>query len=516
MPDSLRPNFVFIVADQLRYDLLSCTGHPLVKTPHIDRLAENGVRFDRAYTVQPMCMATRSTWFTGRTPRGHGVRCNGIPLRRDIPTMPEALRNAGYCTCGIGKMHLNLWMPHADYELDSLNPADWPEAIPMWESGRVTEMPSPYYGLDKVEVMVGKMAGDYKNWLLEREPNARELLVPPAHFHSVEHSPDVSWKSNLPAELHYTSWAAERSGAFFEEMKDQDNPFFLWCSIPDPHPVYAVANPWFDMYRDAEVPEPVRREGELDSLPPHYRELFTKGLFTAGRIAKTDIDRECERDLTRVVCGMVSQWDAMVGKIVSNLEAAGLAENTVIAVMSDHGQMLGDHWLYNMPPTHLDGTARVPSIWYCPERFVQGKVSQGLVSHLDFAPTVLDLAGVPIPEGDVPPVPEAKNQRAPWPGKSFASLLTGKEENIQDSVIIENDADYLGMRQRSVVTADYHLTCYIGESYGELFDLKNDPQQLFNRWDDPGFREVKRDLQVLLMERFAETDSTLPRRLGHA
>ena len=299
-------------------------------------------------------------------------------------------------------------------------------------------------------------------------------------------------------------------------MHHSEQPFFLWCSVPDPHPPYSVAEPYYSMYDPADMPEPVRREGELDDLPPHYRQLYGDGVFTAGRIAATRLDLDQERRVAAVMCGMVTQFDTMVGRVMKKLRECGFAEDTVVVFMGDHGQMLGEHWMRGMPPTHLDGNVRVPSIWSWPARFVRGVVEEALVSHLDFAPTILDLAGVPIPEETVPPRPECERQCPPWPGRSMTPLLTGTAKRIQDSVIVENDADYLGMRQRTLITERHHVTCYIGESYGELFDLHEDPHQLHNLWDRPEVQSLKRDLQVRLMERFAETDLTLPRRLGHA
>jgi arylsulfatase A-like enzyme len=513
-------NFVCIVADQLRFDMLGCAGHPVVKTPNIDKLAQHGVRFDRCYTVQPMCMATRSTWFTGRTPRGHGVRCNGIPLRKDIPTMPEALANAGYMTQSIGKIHLNPWLPHQDYDLGKLNSEEWPEAIALWDCGRIKQLPQPYYGFDSTDALCGWWSGNYGQWLENKEPGFRDLISPPEgckiNAQGMLDSPDVSYPSRLPAALHYTQWATECSGDFFKSVKKSDKPFFLWHSIPDPHPPFSVSEPYYSMYKDCEIPEPVRRKGELDQLPPHYKKLFEEDTKTAGRLAKTDVSSDIEQEALRTVYGIITQWDDMVGRIVKQLEDNDLLDNTVIMIMSDHGQMLGNHWMHNMPPTHLDGVLRVPSIWYCPKQFDQKMVSESLISHLDFAPTILDLANVAIPEGNTPPTPEAPEQRTAWPGKSFAPILKGEKNKIQDSVIAENDADYLGLRQRSVITQDWHLSCYIGEDYGELFDLKNDTEQLYNLWDNPEYNEQKRDLQILLMQRFAETDSTLPRRMGHA
>lgn len=513
-------NFVCIVADQLRFDLLGCAGHPVVKTPNIDKLAESGVRFDRCYTVQPMCMATRSTWLTGRTPRSHGVRCNGIPLRKDIPTMPEALKNAGYKTHSIGKIHVNPWLLHEDFNTGELCPEDWPEAIALWDRGLIKRLPSPYYGFETADALCGWWSGNYGQWLKSRKPDFKEFISPPegmkVNAQGVLDSPDFSYPSRLPAELHYSHWATECSGQFFESVKASGTPFFLWHSIPDPHPPFSVAEPYFSMYKNCGMPKPTRREGELDSLPPHYKKLFEEDTKTAGRIARTNVPRGIEKAALQTVCGIITQWDDMVGRIVKQLDENELMENTVIVVMSDHGQMLGDHWMHNMPPTHLDGVLRVPCIWHCPEILEQNKVSESLISHLDFAPTVLDLAGVPIPEGKTPPRPEASMQRAPWPGKSFAPVLKGEKEKTQGSVIAENDADYLGLRQRTVITEDWHITCYAGEKYGELFDLKNDPEQLHNLWDNPEHMKTKRDLQILLMERFAETDSALPRRMGHA
>lgn len=509
-------NFVCFVADQLRFDMLGCAGHPLLKTPHIDRLAAEGVRFNRCYTLQPMCMATRSTWLTGLTPRGHGVRCNGVPLSPSIPTMTGALRSAGYHTHSIGKIHVNPWMPHKDFNPEKLDPEKWPEAIPVWHSGKINSLPSPYYGFESTDLLVSKKWGNYGHWLYANEPKADELMKPPADYGSVETTPDAVYRNHLPNELHTTGWAAEKAELFLKNRQNNKNPFFLWVSIPDPHPAFTVNEPYWSMYNPADMPDPIRRTGELDDLPPHYRRQYTEDLFTAGRIKCTDISEDVQRRVAAVVCGMITRWDKMVGSICESIAAHGFADNTVIVVMSDHGQMMGDHFLQNMPPSHLDGNTRVPSVWHFPKLFSQNQVSSALVSHLDFAPTILDIAGVAPDEGRLPPRPECPLQRPSLPGKSMLPLLTGKKDSVQESVIIENDEDYLGMRQRTMVTDRWHITAYIGEQYGELFDLQKDPKQLYNLWNDPGLRTQKSDLLSAMMYRFAETDRTFPRRMGHA
>ena len=178
---------------------------------------------------------------------------------------------------------------------------------------------------------------------------------------------------------------------------------------------------------------------------------------------------------------------------------------------------MGDHGLHNKGPYHFEGMLRVPMIWRWPQRFPACATS-GLTSVLDLAPTMLDLAGVPIPTG--PASDEAPQQPPAWPGRSLAPLLHGECDTVQDSVIIENDEDYLGLRLRTLVTPAHKITTYTGhrgpEPYGELFDLANDPHELHNLWDDPATQTLKRDLIVGLHHRLAETDIALPRRLGHA
>src|SRR5690554_2578737 len=138
-----RYNFLIVTTDQHPWDHLGCAGHPIA-TPALDRLAAEGMRFSRCYSVHPLCMPTRATWFTGQTPRGHGTRCNGIPLQRSVPTITEALRRAGYATCSVGKLHLRPFFPPRGADPQQLDPHDWPECAAMWQAGRVDPFPSPY------------------------------------------------------------------------------------------------------------------------------------------------------------------------------------------------------------------------------------------------------------------------------------------------------------------------------------------------------------------------------------
>ncbi|MFQ6097301.1 MAG: sulfatase [Armatimonadota bacterium] len=520
MPDEdTRPNFLIFVTDEQPGNLLGCDGHPVLQTPNIDRLASEGVRFSRCYTVHPMCMPTRATWFTGRTPRGHRVRCNGIPLDASLPTITDALRRAGYATHGIGKHHLRCWGTLRDADPDSLDPLEWCESRHMWHNGRINAIPTPYYGLERVDFTGGNgnaIYGDYAPWVLQREPDAYSIMAPPPPREG-EYALRRVWDNDLPPDLHYIAWMTERAIAALRRFASQRRPFLLWHSFPDPHPPYTAPRPWCRMYDPADVPPPNRRPAELDDLPPHYRTLFESRMLTSGCMGLTNIPDDHIRRMRAMAYGMVSHVDHHVGIVLRELDRLGLAESTVVVFMSDHGRCLGDHWLDNMPPAHYDEVLRVPCLWRYPGRFTAGAASDALVSALDFAPTILALARLPIPEGPAPTTPEAPAQPPPWPGRSLLPLLTGDADSVQDSVIAELDEDYLGLQLRTLITRDFWLTIYGGDrDIGELYDLRDDPNQLHNRWNDPRCQTFKRELQAELLYRLTETGSALPRRLCHA
>ena len=256
MPETpSQPNFLIFVTDQHPWSWLGCAGH-VVRTPNIDALAARGVRFTRAYTVHPLCMPTRATWFTGQTPRGHGVRCNGIPLRRDVPTITEALRQAGYATHSIGKIHLRPYWWHRSIPPDTIPPKEG-ENLHLWKEGILTQLPTPYYGIESADFMgPTPMASpsNYTQWLLEREPDGMRLMSREASTVRGAGRQSV-WSSALPTELHYTRWMAECADRFLAQRAEDDRPFFLCWSAPDPHPPFTAPPPWSDMYAPEDMPE---------------------------------------------------------------------------------------------------------------------------------------------------------------------------------------------------------------------------------------------------------------------
>jgi arylsulfatase len=510
-----RPNFLIICTDQMRADHIGCAGNPVIRTPNLDALAAGGTHVPRAYVNCPLCMPSRATLFTGLTPRGHRVRTNGIPLDRSIPTLPAALAASGYKTASIGKIHLTNYGLRNDAPPELRTPQHFPEMMEFWESGAIREIPTPYFGLQHVDVTLGHgphTHGNYALWLREKHPEQWKRLQ--------------NWKpepSPLGAEncgampidesVHHSAYVADRTIEYLKQQRGE--PFFLMSSFPDPHHPYFTPRPWDRMYSPDDVVPPVMRDGELDKLAPFFKKIYEQRMLLSGRANPTKMSLAQRREILAYTYGMVSLTDKHIGRILDALAASGLAENTVVLFMSDHGDMMGDHGLLNKGPFHFEGLLRVPMIWRWPGKFKAQK-SNALASILDIPPTILDLAGVAIPEG--PATPEAPQQPPAWPGRSLAPVLTGKAPAVQDSIVIENDEDYLGLRLRTLVTPTHKLTTYTGhrgaEEYGELFDLSRDPNEFENLWGVN--RALRSELIERLHYRLAETDIAVPRRLSHA
>jgi arylsulfatase A-like enzyme len=512
------PNVLCFVTDQQRRDHLGCAGNPILQTPNIDRLARSGVRFDRCYVNNPVCMPSRSTMWTGQTPSAHRVHCNGIPLDPAIPTIVSALGEAGYRTHGVGKFHLSPFHSLNGADVTALDPAAWPESKQMWRGGRISALPTPYYGLQSAILVGGHgdfIWGDYRRWLMHEAPWVVKRIE-----EWVAQVGREDWEtmgpSHIPVELHHSGWIADRTIEFLEEQRSTGQPFFCWCSFPDPHHPYHAPEPYHSMYDAADMPEPVRREGELDDLPPHFRRIQNEAMRVGGVTGPVTRFYDHTPEIMARTYGMVSQVDFHVGRVMGALEELGLGDDTLVVYLSDHGDLMGDHWLQQKGPFHFDGLIRVPFIWSWPGHVSQDTVDESVVSMLDFAPTILDLCGVPIPEGPQPVEPLIPVEIDPWPGRSLRSSLAGGEVAGRDGVLIENDADYLGLRLRTLVTERYRLTWYAGQPYGELFDLQEDPQELYNRWDDAGYRPVRDELVAHLLDLVVMSDPRLPRRLARA
>lgn len=497
-----RPSIVFFVVDEMRADHMGCAGDEVVRTPNLDRLASEGVRFSRAYCGNPICMPARATMFTGLLPRDHGVWHNNMEMHENLAVLPGLLSQAGYRTHAVGKLHLSRWIPAPELQ------GGWerfPEAMKAWSEGGIERFPVPYCGFQSVDFVGGHGSyayGEYFRWLARQTPEARRLLGPDGALEQPTGAPHC-YKMGLPAELHYNRWIADRAVRFITEASRHGEPFFLWCSFPDPHVPYCPPAPYCHMYRPDDMLLPLRREGELNELPPYYRMTFDGKITGCGGTDNGPRPDAHWQEMLALTYGMVSFVDAEVGRVLDALAALGLRENTVVGFTSDHGDMMGDHWMIHKGPYMFEGCVRIPLLVSLPGG-AQGMVHDGLVSQLDVMPTLCNMcAGEPPDSARLRDNPFHLAQFASldsWPGVSLKPVLAGRNERLRDTVVIQNDDPYLGLAIRTLVTDRLKLTMYPGREFGELFDLFEDPGELWNLWDRPEWRAKRNDLARTLLE----------------
>lgn len=490
-----RPNILCFVTDQQRADHLGCYGNPDVQTPHIDALAAEGVRFTHAYVANPLCMPNRASLFTGMYPKAHGVRENGIGLSPELPTLPEVLRQQGYHTASFGKLHL---VPYSIKRHTPPAPFEIYETPEYWQEH--TDIPVPYYGFEQVYLTCGHgpyIFGHYKHEVGEEVHallNIDRAAVTPSGVRE-------SWKAAIPQSRHYNTLIADHTIEYLR-TRDAEQPFFIWCSFPDPHHPYMPPAPYSEQYDPASITfAPARRAGELDDLPAYFRASHEGQITTGGLEGGAQISDADYREIFAHTYGMISMIDDQIGRVLAEIDRLGLRENTIVIFMSDHGDLMGDHWLINKGPYPFDGLLRVPLIWRVPSG-KGGQVNESFVSAVDFVPTVLDAAGIS---------PYAGIQ-----GRSYLQPALGEPVRHRDHVYIEYDCSYLPDRLRHIRSEAFALTFYERAEAGLLFDLRSDPRELHNRWDDPALTEVREELLRQLLRDSVGADSWLPLKKGHA
>lgn len=501
-----RPNFLIFCTDQLQSYCVGCHARRDVRTPNLDALAASGTSFTRTYCANPMCSPSRASLITGLTPRQHGCLTNGTPLPEQAPTITAALAAAGYRTHSVGKLHLQPWMGYGPHRSDPNLPFSWEDQV-RWDQGEITRLPSPYYGFQSADFVGGHVDyvhGDYANWLRRQGPDARELLRLERAESAVPGRNDT-WRLPIPEELHYNNWIADRTIDFLS-AQPADQPFFLWCSFPDPHFPFAACPPYSRMYDPASM-----------ALPPTWAAQDDPLEFLAQRragFAGADFDEPALREMLAQTYGMITHVDAQVGRVLAALDRTGRAGSTVVAFTSDHGEYLGAHHLLYKSVWPYEELYRVPMVWRAPGG--GGRLVNDPVSGLDLAPTVAELAGIPLAAFDRRGY--GQSQRPVLAGRSLAACIAGGALPPDRPVLIEMDEDGLPgpmLRMRTIVRGQYKLTLYSHLEPGLLFDLGDDPGETVNRWADPACRDVRADLLAEMVRELARTDRLdVPRIAG--
>jgi arylsulfatase A-like enzyme len=500
-----RPNLLLITSDQQHWDTLGVT-NPRIQTPALDRLCAEGTRFTRAYCPNPVCSPSRASIITGQYPSQHGCWTIGVKLPEDVPTVGAALSRAGYRTSLIGKAHFQPLASQPGSE--SLECQPTLRDLDFWRGFH-----GPWYGFDHVEVARNHAdeshAGQhYAIWLEEHGlKNWRDYFVP-VDREEARRQPKRRHRWDLPAEIHYTTWTGKRTIAEIERCARDRAPFFCWSSFHDPHPPYLVSEPWASMYRPEDMAPGALVPGEHDHNPPYFGltqtehpdfspwiETYASHGFHSHLIER----RELQQNMA-VYYGMISFMDAQIGRILDRLDALGLAEDTIVVFSTDHGHFLGQHGLIAKGAFHYEDMLRLPFLVRYPGRVPAGATSAALQSLVDLAPTFLDYAGEPIPG-----MMQGVSQRPTWEGGAAA----------RSWAIVENRHQPTKLHLRTYIEDRYKLTVHRGAPYGELWDLAADPCELRNRWDDPAYADLKRELLLRFVQADIEREPTrMPRIAG--
>lgn len=461
----MKPNILFITTDMQRFDTLGCMNNPLIKTPHIDRLAETGVKFTQAFVNNPVCMPSRASLFTGKLPSVHGVRWNNNGLAEHEETVTKVLQRAGYQTAAIGKMH---WGDsRCDFGLDYLN---------VTHGGDGNVLPHE---------LISAEATSYRQ-ALERAGLAD---VPQVQSHPDYKMYYGAVASPLPADYHLDGFIGNATVEFLEK-RDHSKPFFCWASFNGPHLPIDPSPPWDTLYDPGKMPLPVWTEEEFDSKPPEQR-AFQRNTnrgngFGDNRAITYDLSK-----LRRFIAhywGKISMIDHYVGKIVAALEKSGDLDNTIVIFTSDHGDFVGSHRLLFKSAFLYDDLLRVPLVVSWPKQW-QAAVVDNFVEGIDLPVTMLKLAGLEPAKG--------------MQGLDFTPLLEGSSERLRDVVYAE------AVDKRMIRTEHWKLVHYGDKPYGELYNLEDDPNELMNLYDKEVSLPIREELQCRLLDRILKDEAKL-------
>jgi len=422
-------NILFIMYDQLRYDYLSCAGHPHLHTPNFDRMAERGVRFSNCYVQSPICGASRMSFYTGRYVHSHGAAWNNFPLKVGELTLGDHLRGCGMDSWLVGKTHMKVdaqglerlginensvigaRVKECGFDVHTRDDGLWGEGPAGWYD----EGPSAYNEYLKQKQYPGNNPWhDYANAGIEDDMNIASGWL-------LKHTDKPA---NIREEDSETPWLTRCGIDFLENMKS-DRPWLCHLSYIKPHWPYIVPSPYHSMYNASHLLPLVRSDAEKIDAHPVYEAYFNNA------IAKAMGAPGIREKVIPAYMGLIKQCDDQLGVLLDYLESSGRMDNTMIVLTSDHGDYLGDHWLGEKDLFH-DCSVKVPLIIYDPSAeadHTRGTVCDELVESIDLTATFIETAGGANPDHIVE-------------GKSLLPFLQGKDTPPDWREFVVSEFDY--------------------------------------------------------------------------
>ena len=471
-------NVLWIMCDQLRFDYLSCYGHPHLHTPHIDALAARGVRFTRAYVQSPVCGPSRMSCYTGRYMRSHGANWNRYPLRIGEPTLGDHLAELGVRNVLVGKTHMA-----ADVEGMRRLGIDPATSLgvhvaecgfePFERDDGLNPDPSPRVPYDDYLRANGFDASNpWEQWANSAEAPDGTLL----NGWLLQHADKPARVAEQYSE---TPYMTRRAMAFMDQAATDGRPWCLHLSYIKPHWPYIVPAPYHAMYRAADIIPPVRSDDERRDPHPVY------GAFMAARVSRNFSRDEVRQRVIPAYMGLIKQIDDQIGVLMRFLAERDMLDSTMLVFTSDHGDYLGDHWLGEKDLFH-DCSAKIPLIVVDPSPHAdatRGTASNALVEAIDLAPTFIRYFGG-----------EPKSHVVE--GRALQPLLHGEHPSDWRRFAF-SEYDYAMMPARRTLSTPVDASRLYMVFDGRwkyihatgfrpmLYDLANDPQELRDRGADP-------------------------------
>ncbi|MDE2867168.1 MAG: sulfatase-like hydrolase/transferase [Chloroflexota bacterium] len=459
-----RPNILWYCTDQQRFDTIGALGNPHVRTPNLDRFVAEGTAFTHAYCQSPICTPSRASFLTGMYPsRVHNPRNGNGWVHREVAAnlVTRQLAEAGYDGGLVGKLHL----------AGAFNGRE-PRVNDGYRYFKYSHAPRNDWPLDQ---------HDYAAWVQAQGVDPNSVLLhnfDRRHITGALMEPTPE-QDNTPPEVHQTTWGTEASIEFINQPRPADQPWFLSVNVYDPHPPFNPPWAYYRRYDPDALPGPYFRPSDLE----HQRRLTASGIDFQSESQRPEAFEG--KKVQAAYYAMIEQIDEQFGRLMDALEASGQADRTIVIFTSDHGESAGDYGLTQKGCRFFDGLSRVPLIWRLPGQIQAGLRSDALVELTDIAPTLLEYAGLSVPEA--------------MQGQTLRPILSGDAppDTHRDFVRCEY-LDAVDKPDHTFATMyrdrRWKLNVYHGHGIGELFDMQADPHEHSSLWDSPDHQGIKLDL----------------------
>ncbi len=444
-----RPNVLFIYSDQHRYDCVGVNGHPLIRTPNMDRVAAEGVNCTNAFTPIPMCVPARCSLLSGQWPARHGVIFNfdGETFKRldpRQPSSPATIVRAGYHAIHIGRWHVDPQRTPLDFGFH--------DYVPSWRYGK---------------------------WR-----SAQGIAPPPS---------DQGWRGQTDTEIapeqSFLGWSADRVIRWIEQAQESTDPFFIRWHMAEPHLACRPPEPYASMYRPADIPPWPGFADSLEGKPRMQRQM--RATWGVEGMSWDEWSPVVARYL-----GVISLLDSQIGRVLEALDRLGIADDTLVIYSADHGDLCGSHGMADKHYIMYDDVVRVPLMMRWPRAIPAGSTIDGFISNaVDFPPTLCEVAGADIPEQ--------------FQGISLLDAACNGAPIDREDIFASYSGNQFGSYTQRMVRNHRWKYVWNATAEDELYDMQADPGELYNRAPDPANADMLTDMRRRLVSWMEQTGDSI-------